>query len=242
MVFCYISLIAKYSAFNRTYFTLQSFSNTTGIKNDWKLKQAVNIWKELGYINDDFSVDRSKFYDITSDFTIITKEEVDKIKEVDIDLFKYYIYIIKSLNRNIVISLNGISKSKIIGMINSEYFCSELEISKSTLTRYNNKLTKHNILYIIHNKNGNKTNNIYSRYEDREYADEYVVQNNKKVEHSSASYNRSLSQKYNFLKKGKKYSKEEIEQIRKFCEDYNRYVDENPNCGITKKDMSVFNN
>lgn len=179
----------------------------------------------------------------TDRFTIIYFDEIQKIFEINdvnnFKLFQYFIYLMYSISSSITVFINGDSKSHVIGTYTIENLSNMSGISFRSVVDYNKILEENNLVYIhrqndfVIDDNGNiKTlGNIYGRFLDKEWIDEFA--NNQAKYQKSYQYqkksvekvndNRRLAQMYQQLLKGngESYSESQIKDI------YNYVLSEN---------------
>lgn len=215
--------------------------------------------------------DISKILDTKKDrfYTSISKEEFNTIINTNEDvnnyaLLKFFLRIVGTFDS----SKNMKSKYKFkIGTVPQTLLSSICQISISTLIKYNNVLIKNNIMYVVNRKTlklscntgklYNAMSNIYSRYEDRDLCEKYLVDNGfykkDKAYVNISNEMRSLSQTYNyFQRKYKDKICEDIDKVNKAYsaaklwnqytkEDYERKIENGEHPSKPKyKDLSIF--
>lgn len=132
---------------------------------------------------------------------------------------------------------------------NREQIAGLIDISPVTISNYIKFFESEKLLYIYHSKpriGGGYFSNIYSRYEDREAAKAYGdSRSGSNGETSNTNLKRRYAQMYNMVKSGyKKYSTDEMQELRKYCEAENarrqKIYDKNPSYDQKFFDISVL--
>lgn len=172
-------------------------------------------------------------------FSCIRFDEIKKIFKTDkvnsFALLVFYINIIGSVNNSIEVKpCNAINKSGVICDVTLDYLSNLNRMSVNSVIEYIKILEEIELLYvyrsemfIFNEKNEIKSiNNIYGRFEDKEYVDAYAMKRESKFKSynhvvknvNDANNKRRLTQKYNQLLKGSgnQYTREEIYEIYKY--------------------------
>ncbi len=182
-------------------------------------------------------------------------------------VLRYFISLMSCINKKIEVKLNnGDSKKNVIGNATIEYFANLLSLSQSSIINYNKLLEDLKLIYVCRrqhmiidkNKNISRLSNIYGRYEDKEYIEEYAKQEREKYVSNSnicintdvnaANKKRKLAQMYQQLIKGKgqDYTEDEIYEVYDYViaenEKYeNLYKQEGYTSYLNKiRDVSIF--
>lgn len=188
-------------------------------------------------------------------FVFVDFDDIRKIMECDykgkIALLRFYVVLLGTfICKNYISDIRNPDKyNNIMGMMSQEYVANLADVSVHSVIEYTKILEELNLLYVsrcsfmFKDSKGNikRHNNIYGRYENKDIIDEFtkiryeMYDDLHKVHMSSASNNsRSLMQKYNQMVKGKTYSKEVMDNIYNYINQYNKKY---PNkC----KNMDVF--
>ena len=116
----------------------------------------------------------------------------------------------------------------------SGWYAEYMGVTKKTISLYISCLKELKLIFLFQDKA--KKNNLIGRYEDRELLRGWALQNGYTGgSRSFANEARSLMMKYHQLEKGRKYSTNEVQQIKEYVSWYNS------NCEPgNEKDMSVF--
>ncbi len=229
------------------------------------------IINQIGEINKCYILDCSSLWIEfeSSKYTMITFDEVRKIFHVENTnnflLLKYFIFIISTISSKIEVWLDPyVSKKHVVGNFTIDYISQISGISERSIVEYNKILEDIGLLYINRqndfvindDKEIRQLSNAYGRPSDREYIDNFVLQNQKyresykhiKKSISTVNYNRRLAQMYVQLLKGndKKYSEYEIKTIYDYVVSENKkyerlYEKDGYDDYLEKKrDVSVF--
>lgn len=155
------------------------------------------------------------------------------------DILKYYSVLINTLIPNYTVYLNQYCcKSNVIGKMSINDLSILSGYSPVTVISYNKFLEKHKIIYINQRieknvREGYRTeyvHNTYGRYEDKDYVDKYVKDiygtQNMRNENLDKNYGRSMTQKYNYLKRtgSTKCSAKELEELYLFIKQRNENI------------------
>lgn len=185
----------------------------------------------------DFIVDNNECY-LTVYLSEINKI-INSTYKGKVSLLRYYLCLLSTIIiDNKIKNIREPDKfNNKIGMVSQEYISDIANVSTHTVVEYTKILEKLELLYVsrcsfmFKDNNGNvkRHNNIYGRYIDRNIIDEFtkvryeMYDDLHKVHMSSASNNsRSLMQKYNQMVKGKTYSKEVMDSIYNYINQYNK--------------------
>lgn len=211
------------SIFPDSYLALQDIAYNVCGKNLSKAKESMEMLKKHGYL---IYNQKGKMYQIIEtknekpflilDYSNLTKIMASQNKYKAI-MLKYYCLILA--NRYYINKL----KAHILCTRDRTYFSKIMEEPDHMLLKCESALIKMGLLYCFKSNNQEKTD-VYCLPEHQQYAKVYAEYTDR-IETSDVR--RSLSQKYNMLKKGHKYPQKEIEQIKAYAK----------RCG---KDMSVF--
>lgn len=155
-------------------------------------------------------------------------------------VLRYFILLIGTFNPSIIVSLSEDDQaSRILSTMPIDYLCRISGLSKSTVLTYNKILEDLQLLYIYHAADYYRTDeksirsppNVYARYYDKKYVDQYVendaiyqgyekYNSNKKV---TANHKRRLAQRYNrVISETHNYSVEEIQEVYDYILDSNK--------------------
>lgn len=178
----------------------------------------------------EYILDLSKLYFKDEFFTTIDTDEIHKIMSQNSDKFKvlyYFTVLIGTLiNKDTELLL------KDTGAMSQSYFAEQTGITLKSIRKYNNVLEELKLVFTYHSDDllrfddGTIKNitNTYGRYCDIEtvkksylrYKSQYgynFIEEQKIVKKQMGKINRSLSQKYNNMLKGKKYCYEDTKEI-----------------------------
>jgi hypothetical protein len=154
-------------------------------------------------------------------------------------------YLMIKKGRSYQIEVNG--KNSVVCCFPIEYFMEQEDVSDRTIIRYNKQLEDMKLIYINRSKYkvGNECRevNVYSLYEDREYADAYRP--NYAKDNSKANDRRKVAALYNsYCKAPGKYSEKEKAEIREMVARYNEECEElgklQPDYLSRIKDLDIF--
>lgn len=131
-------------------------------------------------------------------------------------------YLLIKKGRSYQIEVGG--KKSVVCCLPIEYFMEQEDVSDKTIFRYNKQLEDMKLIYINRSQyNVGKEHreiNVYSLYEDRQYADAYRPVYGK--DNTKANDRRKAAALYNaYCKNPSKYSEEEKSEIREMVERYN---------------------
>lgn len=155
------------------------------------------------------------------------------------DILKYYTILIDSIIQKYTVSINKHEcKSAVIGNKSINDLSILSGYSPVTVVSYNKFLEEHKIIYINQRieknvREGYRTeyvHNTYGKYEDKDYVDKYVKNmygtQNMKDENINKNYGRSMTQKYNYLKRTghTKCSTKELEELYLFVKERNENI------------------
>lgn len=262
-----MSLLGTTDEIVATYVTVQSLSRYTPVKDVYineniisyylygnpictkrqkeKIKMALEFLVEKDILtkddDDNYLAHRDK-YCMQEQFANV---DSDNIAEVNYKLLRAYVIIMGSRNYNL--GVNG--KTKVISTMPITYFAEKLGCSKNTMSSLIDKLEHAKLIYVYRVKyDGEHRSNIYSAYEDRDYAISYgeSIGGPRKSMQQKGNFRRSVVQRYNAFCKGAKYSPEQIKQLREDVIKYNAEMDEmqklQPGNDYTsrKKDVSIL--
>lgn len=227
--YSYVQAYATGSHFEKTFINSKCLAAQMGIT-ERVLKPYYNFLKSEGIIHSDDTVYKEDFL-FDNNFLMIYSDELDIIAHSCPNAFKYFVLLMKSRDYRHDVSVNGETRYGVVGHMPTSYFIEQLGVSANTISNYNKALEDAGVLYIVRAKyNGERNTNVYGRSRDKPFIDKYATFERRK---DNDSYYRSMTVKYTWLCKGKKYSAEEIEEIKQFCLEYNKTA-ENP------KDMTIF--
>lgn len=146
-------------------------------------------------------------------------------------ILRYFILLIGTFNPNITVFLSELDQaSRILSTMPIEYLCKLTGLSKSTILTYNKILEDLQIIYIYHAADYYRTDphtiksppNVYGRYRDREYINQYIKNdaqyrgygNYDSNSKAKANHKRRLAQRYNQIVFGQKEcSHTEIQEV-----------------------------
>lgn len=176
-----------------------------------------------------FRKEKNKYYvDIMSDELLRImniKTNMDKYK-----IFRYYCSVLGCFNHSIKIEPTYRGK---LGTTSLDSFADITNISKKTISQYNKILEDNELLYIVRHKDFGVNNdnkelpNTYCRYFDKKIALEFLskvnnisyICSNKKTK--VANTKRGLAQKYIAFCKGKNYDLDTLNELYKYCLEWN---------------------
>lgn len=273
IAYSYLKVLTPLSEMKTYYISLDALLfaifNTTKIS----ARMRDNIWNglcllyDLDYFNGHrVSSKRSFIVETKSlcldtqleNFIVLYLEDICKImlsdKKTKTSLFSYYTFLMDTLSSQTKVYLeSGKYKKNVVGnqtIVTLSYLCG---ISAHTIIRHNQSLEELNVIYIHHSDDVfanssfgfKKLNNVYGRYEDREYIEKYVsdykahFQSHSylKKERTLANNDRRLSKMYYWLCKGKDYSESEIQEIYYYITNLNRKYE---NLSIKEQDDSYL--
>lgn len=225
------------------------------------------------YNSTDFRANLSKLYFNHDEyFANLTDDEMRKIMNIptsktstNCKLLRYFSCMIGTFNFGNTIEIEYRGK---IGGMSLDTFPEMLDITKPTISEYNNILEVNKLLFVIRHKDflqGTNAKgqsvlreipNTYSRYCDKELAIKFAEEKHgykyykhmKDIKTQKSNEKRRLAQKYIRLCDGKKYDEKTINEIKSYCIEFNRNAEIQHNEMIAKgykhilrlKDMSVF--
>lgn len=179
-------------------------------------------------------------------------------------ILRYFILLIGTFNPGLTVYLSEFDmKSRIISTVPIEYICKLTGLSKSTILSYNKILEDLQLLYIYHATDYYHTDthaiksppNVYGRYCDRAYVDQYVkndaqYRNYGKYDSNikaKTNHKRRLAQRYNQIVSGRQgYSYKEIKEIYDYIvscnESYQKRYDKSKDKSYKEKirDVSIL--
>lgn len=224
-------------------------SEMSSIKSGFiELKDKGYVREVESYGTNDFVVDLTALYYESGDefFSDLTDKEMHKIMDIKgrhdkYKLLRYFACMVGSFNRGI--SVPSDLKGKIGGMA-LDYFVSTLGFSKPTIVSFNRILEENKLLFVVRHKDfiqykeesGQSSlrefPNTYGRYKDKklvkyfaetEHGYKYFEEKNG-IKVTQANENRSLAQKYNALRSGKKYDGETLKKILIWADNKNELL------------------
>lgn len=148
------------------------------------------------------------------------ESEIFKLLMNDFKLLLHYLIIKKS--RSYQICIKG--KNSVVCCLPLEYFAKQEKVVTRTIIKYNQQLEDEKLIYINRSqyKVGDECReiNVYSLYEDKEYADAYRPTYEK--DNKKSNDRRKAAALYNsYCKNPGKYSPKEKEEIRELIVKYN---------------------
>ena len=131
-------------------------------------------------------------------------------------------YLLIKKGRSYQIEVKG--KKSVVCCLPIEYFMDQEDVSDRTIIRYNKQLEEMKLIYINRSQyevgKERREINVYSLYEDREYADAYRPIY--KEDNTKANDRRKAAALYNaYCKNPSRYSEAEKNEIREMVEKYN---------------------
>lgn len=255
IVYSYIKTLKPIPEIKEFYIHLDALLFAVYKKTNIGIRLRENIWNalcnlcELRYI-DAKRAGRSAFVIKTSSLTVDTSSQkfvvlysndIDKIMASNehhkAALFLYYMFLMSTFNSEIEVCLeSGARKKGIIGDQTIYQIAWITGLSESSILRYNKKIEDLKIMYIHHSDDVflneqnqiKRVNNVYGRYEDKDFVDKYAEDYKKHFKSNSvikgrlfANNDRRLAKMYYWLCQGKKYSREDIELIYKYIVNLN---------------------
>jgi hypothetical protein len=177
--------------------------------------------------------DKFIFIDFADVQTIMTSSYKGKS-----NLLRFYIYLLGTfINKNHIKDIREPDKyNNILGMMSQDYLAEISNISVHSVIEYIKELEKLELIYVsrcsfkFKEQSGKvkKHNNIYGKYENKDLIDEFagirfsMYDDLHKVQKQNMVNNaRSLIQKYNYLRGGKKYDKKTVNDIYEYICSYN---------------------
>lgn len=128
-------------------------------------------------------------------------------------IIRYYLLLLSSIY----------SKTK-VGTNNQDWFCTKLNVSRQTLSKYNKILTEKKLIYIYHSAL-TSVSNTYGRYEDAEFV---RIEGNKRSHgheaHENANTKRKCVAMYRRFLEGKEYDKETLNDIYNVMRERNNEI------------------
>nr|WP_242976795.1 hypothetical protein [Clostridium sp. 3-3] len=283
LAFCYLKVLMPLTEMDQYHINIDSLlfaiyhDDKVGLKIRKKIYLAINSLLEKGYITGNISSRDSYILNFNSLNVDTTKEkytvlEIDDMRKImesqyksKLQLFRYYIYLMDSINSKITVFLEGgKSKNNVVGHQTQEYLSSITGLSTRTIIRYNTMLEELCVIYVSRaddftvNDKGeiSQLPNVYGRYTDKDYIKKYSKDYSQymsghrqvQVKKQEANDNRKLAQKYHWLCKGHKYPDDEIIKIYNYILQSNKkyealYDKEGYEDYLNKiKDLSVFDN
>jgi hypothetical protein len=205
------------------------------------LKEMVKS-ELITQVADNFYIINREQLDVTPPFVSIEEGVFTRLMG-DPKLLVHYLIIKKS--RSYQIEVNG--RNSVICCLPLEWFAKHEGVSTRTILRYNQQLEEAQLIYISRSKyqvnNECRELNVYSLYEDRDYANAYRPTYEKDAMKSNER--RKAAALYNaYCKNPGKYSPEEKDIIRELIVQYNedclRLGQSQPDYLQKIKDIDVF--
>lgn len=185
----------------------------------------------------------------------MTRDELHKIMNIPdkinhFRMIRLFLWYINSLHKGSLLEEKFRGK---IGFMPQSYFLSVLNIDKKTIYKYNKILERERLLWIVHyklknNQNINSTEplrptNTYSRYKDKNYCNEYVLnyQNEfyQKEDYNLALFKQKYSQKLRYYNAGKNYPLSELTHIHNYIKLHNKEIEDKIKTGTKIDDTSI---
>ena len=195
--------------------------------------KLIKIQGKLDEVNNEFILDLSSIRIGDSLFVLVTDTDIRKILNMHFNgfketVFRYYCAILSTVNNYNSIFVGNLPLKYIRDLVDSVN-------TEATQLKYNKLLEEANVLYIHHNEylihEGNSVKalpNFYGRYEDKDKIDTIAKQKYESIKlpieksYIDANEIRSARQIINAIKKGKKYSNQKIQDIKRIAEKENK--------------------
>lgn len=165
-------------------------------------------------------------------FTLLRFDDVQKIVESDnkrrFDILRYYFLLISTMDRDVHVG----DETGFVNLYPSVYFAKVMGIQATSVRKYTAFLEELGIIYVYRVRKS-KIPNLIGLIENKNLVTEYAM-THKLYELKGMSFGAAIL-RYNALCRGKNYSPEEKEEIRKVIIRYNAYH------SGKEKDLSVFN-
>lgn len=220
-------------------------------------KNLIDEYYRFGEFDCIYDLNKTLFDNNSERFTYVYGEDMDKIMELDISsrgsIAIFYSWIMYSMLKK------GVNEKYLfkISVEMREILTARSNISPQTASKYIEILNQNRIIYTrrcfnlnILSSNGRymTVKNIYSRYEDRELCDSFINEKNGHIVSGSryvyANEMRSALQRYEWMKRGKKYPEDEVEMIYEMVKEWNdekkREYIEGKIGKLVLKDLSIF--
>lgn len=210
-----------------------------------KTKESIKELVDLEFIeslgSDNYAINQEQLK-ITPPFISIEEGVFERLANSP-KLLVHYLLIKKG--RSYQIAVNG--KNSVVCCLPIEYFMDQEDVSDRTIIRYNKQLEDMKLIYINRSQYNigkeRREINVYSLYEDKEYADAYRP--NYIKDNSRANDRRRVTALYNsYCKNPQKYSEAEKENIREMVLQYNEECEElgklQPDYLLKIKDLDIF--
>ena len=240
-----IQSVSKRGIFFKLFGSFDKYNQRHMKKIDNGIKEISENYIPLEVFGSSEIVFDTEFIKSKSRYICINTDDIETIMNFGggarFDILKYYTILIDSIIQKYTVSINKHEcKSAVIGNKSINELSILSGYSPATVISYNKFLEKYKIIYINQRieknvREGYRTeyvHNTYGKYEDKDYVDKYVKDThgtqNMRDENIDKNYGRSMTQKYNYLKRtGRtKCSAKELEELYLFIKERNQNIED----------------